>query len=279
MTTARTEHTFDGVGGVRIVYDVWTPDTTPRGVVVLAHGLGEHARRYDHVAARFGRDGLLTYALDHRGHGRSGGKRVLLKDISEYTGDFDTLVGIAGKEHPGATRIVLGHSMGGGIVFAYGVERPDDYDLMVLSGPAVAAQTAVSPPLAWLAKTVGAIAPGLSLQELDASAVSRDPAVVNAYNTDPLVHHGKVPAGIARALLLVGETMPKRAAALNAPLLVVHGSEDRLIPVDGSRQLVDAVGSSDVELKVYPGLYHEVFNEPERDQVLDDVALWINARL
>jgi len=279
MTTTRTERTFDGVGGVRIVYDVWTPDTTPRGVVVLAHGLGEHARRYDHVAARFGRDGLLTYALDHRGHGRSGGKRVLLKDISEYTGDFDTLVGIAGKEHPGATRIVLGHSMGGGIVFAYGVERPDDYDLMVLSGPAVAAQTAVSPPLAWLAKTVGAIAPGLSLQELDASAVSRDPAVVNAYNTDPLVHHGKVPAGIARALLLVGETMPKRAAALNAPLLVVHGSEDRLIPVDGSRQLVDAVGSSDVELKVYPGLYHEVFNEPERDQVLDDVALWINARL
>jgi acylglycerol lipase len=279
MTTTRTERTFDGVGGVRIVYDVWSPDTDPRGVVVLSHGLGEHARRYDHVAARFGQDGLVTYALDHRGHGRSGGKRVLVKDISEYTGDFDTLVGIATKEHPGATRIVLGHSMGGGIVFAYGVERPDDYDLMVLSGPAVAAQAAVSPVLALLAKTVGAIAPGLPLQTLDASAVSRDPDVVNAYNTDPLVHHGKVPAGVARALLLVGDTMPQRAAALTAPLLVVHGSEDRLIPVDGSRQLVEAVGSSDVELKVYPGLYHEVFNEPERYQVLDDVVSWINARL
>ena len=136
MTTTRTERTFDGVGGVRIVYDVWSPDTDPRGVAVLSHGLGEHARRYDHVAERFGQDGLVTYALDHRGHGRSGGKRVLVKDISEYTGDFDTLVGIATKAHPGATRIVLGHSMGGGIVFAYGVERPDDYDLMVLSGPA-----------------------------------------------------------------------------------------------------------------------------------------------
>jgi alpha-beta hydrolase superfamily lysophospholipase len=279
MTTTRTERTFDGVGGVRIVYDVWTPDTTPRGVVVLSHGFGEHARRYDHVAQRFGQDALVTYALDHRGHGRSGGKRVLVKDISEYTGDFDTLVGIAGKEHPGVTRVVLGHSMGGGIVFAYGVERPDAYDLMVLSGPAVAAQTAVSPPLAWLAKTLGAIVPGLPVQQLDAGAVSRDPAVVDAYNTDPLVYHGKVPAGVARALVLVGETMPKRAAALTAPLLVVHGSEDQLIPVDGSRQLVDAVGSSDVELKVYPGLYHEVFNEPERDQVLDDVVSWINARL
>ncbi|HEX4390354.1 MAG TPA: alpha/beta fold hydrolase, partial [Mycobacterium sp.] len=133
MATTRTERSFDGVDGVRIVYDVWTPadiGTTPRGVVILAHGLGEHARRYDHVAARLGREGLVTYALDHRGHGRSGGKRVLLKDISEYTGDFDTLVDIAAKEHPGATRIVLGHSMGGGIVFAYGVEHPDNYDLM-----------------------------------------------------------------------------------------------------------------------------------------------------
>jgi alpha-beta hydrolase superfamily lysophospholipase len=279
MPTIRTERSFDGVGGVRIVYDVWTPDTAPRAVVVLSHGLGEHARRYDHVAQRFGDDGLVTYALDHRGHGRSGGKRVRLKDITEYTGDFDTLVGIATKEHPGCKCVVLGHSMGGAIVFAYGVERPDNYTLMVLSGPAVAAQAAVSPLLAFVAKILGAIAPGLPLQELDVDAISRDPAVVDAYNTDPLVHHGKVPAGIARALLLVGETMPQRAAALTAPLLVVHGSEDRLIRVEGSRQLVECVGGSDVELKVYPGLYHEVFNEPERNQVLDDVVSWINARL
>jgi alpha-beta hydrolase superfamily lysophospholipase len=279
MATTRTERTFEGAGGVRIVYDVWTPDITPRAVVVLSHGLGEHARRYDHVAQRFGADGLVTYALDHRGHGRSGGKRVLVRDITEYTGDFDTLVGIATKEHPGRRRVVLGHSMGGGIVFAYGVERPDNYELMVLSGPAVAAQDAVAPLLALAAKTLGAVAPGLPVQELDSSAISRDPAVVTAYNTDPLVHHGKVPAGIARTLLLVGETMPQRAPALTAPLLVVHGSEDRLIAVDGSRRLVEAVGSSDVELKVYPGLYHEVFNEPERHQVLDDVVSWINARL
>jgi alpha-beta hydrolase superfamily lysophospholipase len=279
MTTSRTERTFDGIGGVRIVYDVWSPDIAPRGVVVLSHGLGEHVRRYEHVAQRFGEDGLVTYALDHRGHGRSGGKRVLVKDLSEYTGDFDTLVGIATKEHPGRPRIVLGHSMGGAIVFAYGVERPDNYELMVLSGPAVAAQIAVPPPLVLVAKILGAIAPGLPLQDLDVSAISRDPAVVTAYNTDPLVHHGKVPAGIARALLLIGETMPQRAAALRSPMLVVHGSEDRLIAVDGSRRLVEAVGSSDVELKVYPGLYHEVFNEPERYQVLDDVVSWIDARL
>jgi alpha-beta hydrolase superfamily lysophospholipase len=275
----RTERNFEGVGGVRIVYDVWTPDTVPRAVVVLAHGLGEHARRYDHVAQRFGEAGLATYALDHRGHGRSGGKRVLVRDIGEYTADFDTLVGIATRENPGVKRIVLGHSMGGGIVFAYGVERPDNYDLMVLSGPAVAAQELVSPAVAFVAKALGVLLPGVPVQDLDVDAISRDPAVVQAYKDDPLVYHGRVPFGIGRALLQVGETMPQRAPALTAPLLVIHGSDDRLIPVAGSRHLVECVGSSDVELKVYPGLYHEVFNEPERDQVLDDVVSWINNRL
>jgi alpha-beta hydrolase superfamily lysophospholipase len=279
MTTTRTERNFDGVGGVRIVYDVWTPDTPPRAVVVLSHGLGEYARRYDHVAQCFGDAGLVTYALDHRGHGRSDGKRVLVRDISEYTADFDTLVGIATREHPGLKCVVLGHSMGGGIVFAYGVERPDNYDLMVLSGPAVAAQDQVPPLLSVAAKVLGVVVPGLPVQELDVNAISRDPEVVEAYNTDPLVYHGRVPAGIGRALLQVGETMPQRAPALTAPLLVVHGSDDRLIPVEGSRRLVECVGSTDVTLKVYPGLYHEVFNEPERNQVLDDVVSWITARL
>jgi alpha-beta hydrolase superfamily lysophospholipase len=279
MTTTRTERNFDGVGGVRIVYDVWTPDTPPRAVVVLSHGLGEYARRYDHVAQRFGDAGLVTYALDHRGHGRSGGKRMLVRHISEYTADFDTLVRIATREHHGLKCVVLGHSMGGGIVFAYGVERPDNYDMMVLSAPAVAAQELVSPLMIVAAKVLGALVPGLPVQELDVAAISRDPAVVQAYNDDPLVYHGKVPAGVGRALLEVGETMPQRAPALTAPLLVVHGSDDRLIPVDGSRRLVECVGSTDVELKVYPGLYHEVFNEPERDQVLGDVVAWILKRL
>jgi alpha-beta hydrolase superfamily lysophospholipase len=279
MSTTRTERNFDGVGGVRIVYDVWTPQAPPRAVVVLSHGLGEYARRYDHVAQCFGDAGLVTYALDHRGHGRSGGKRMLVRDISEYTADFDTLVGIATREHHGLKCIVLGHSMGGGIVFAYGVERPDNYDRMVRSGPAVAAQELVSPLMLVAAKVLGVLVPGLPVQELDVEAISRDPAVVAAYNDDPLVYHGKVPAGVGRALLQVGETMPQRAPALTAPLLVVHGSEDRLIPVDGSRRLVECVGSTDVELKVYPGLYHEVFNEPERAQVLGDVVSWISKRL
>jgi alpha-beta hydrolase superfamily lysophospholipase len=275
MTTTRSESSFEGVGGVRIVYDVWTPDVPPTGVVILCHGYAEHARRYDYVAQRFGAAGLITYALDQRGHGRSGGKRVYLRNISEYTGDFHHLVGIATAAHPGLKRIVLGHSMGGGVVFTYGVEHPDDYAAMVLSGPAVYAQDAVSPVMIAVANVLGSILPGLPVENLPADAVSRDPQVVAAYEADPLVHHGKLPAGIAKALIGVGSTMPQRAAAITAPLLVVHGGQDKLIPVDGSRRLVECVGSSDVGLKVYPELYHEVFNEPERDAVLDDVVAWI----
>ena len=283
MSATREERSFQSARGggspVRIVYDVWTPEIAPRGVVVLCHGFGEHARRYDHVAQRFGASGLVTYALDLRGHGRSEGKRVYLKDLTGYTGDFHTLVGIAAAEHPGLKRVVLGHSMGGGVVFTYGVEHPDDYALMVLSGPAVYAQDEVSPVMTVVAKVLGSVLPGLPVEDLPADAVSRDPDVVAAYEADPLVHHGKLPAGIAKALIGVGETMPQRAASLTAPLLVVHGGQDKLVPVAGSRRLVECVGSTDVNLKVYPELYHEVFNEPEQAVVLDDVVSWIEVRL
>ena len=279
MATTRSERSFDGVGGTPIVYDVWTPNTDPNGVVVLCHGYAEHARRYDHVAQRFGEAGLVTYALDLRGHGRSGGRRVYLKNIADYTDDFHHLVGIATAEYPELKRVVLGHSMGGGVVFTYGVEHPDDYALMVLSGPAVYAQHAVSPVMVVVANVLGSIAPGLPVEQLPADAVSRDPAVVAAYEADPLVHHGKLPAGIAKALIGVGQTMPQRASALTAPLLVVHGGQDKLIPVAGSERLVECVASEDVHLKVYPELYHEVFNEPERALVLDDVVSWIEVRV
>jgi alpha-beta hydrolase superfamily lysophospholipase len=279
VPSTRSERSFDGVGGVRIVYDVWTPDTTPRGVVVISHGYAEHARRYDHVARRLGEAGLVVYALDHRGHGRSGGKRVWLKRLSDYTGDFATLVSIAAADRPDLKRIVLGHSMGGGIVFAYGAEHVGDYAAMVLSGPAVAAQLQVSKLVAAIGKVIGKFFPGVPTQKLDVEAISRDQHVVARYKADPLVHIGAVPAGIARALLQVGENQPRWAAQLTAPLLIVHGEQDRLVNVEGSRMLAANAASADVALKIYPGLYHEVFNEPEKDRVLDDVVAWIEVHL
>jgi len=279
LMAERSERTFAGHGGVPIVYDVWRPAGELKAVVVLAHGYGEHARRYDHVAQRFGEAGLATYALDHRGHGRAGGKRVRVRHMSEFVSDFRELVRIAREENPDRKVIVLGHSMGGGIVFAYGVQHAGDYDLMILSGPAIAAHTGVSRAKAVIGKAIGSIFPDLPIEAIDADAVSRDPDVVAAYKADPLVYRGKIPAGIGKALLVVSEQMPMLAPGITAPLLVVHGEDDRLVSVEGSRRLVEHVGSRDVELKVYPELFHEVFNEPERDRVIDDVTEWIAARL
>jgi alpha-beta hydrolase superfamily lysophospholipase len=279
MVSTHGERSFDGVDGVRIVYDVWTPETTPRGVVLICHGYAEHAHRYDHVAERLGEAGLVVYALDLRGHGRSGGKRVWLKRLSDYTDDFATLVSIAAADHPDLKRIVLGHSMGGGVVFAYAAQHPGDYAAIVLSGPAVAAQLEVAKPVAMIGKLVGRFFPGVPTQKLDVDAISRDPEVVAKYKADPLVHIGAVPAGIGRALLHVGENQPQLAAKLTAPLLIVHGEKDALINVEGSRILAENAASSDVALKIYPGLYHEVFNEPEKDHVLDDVVSWIEVHL
>jgi alpha-beta hydrolase superfamily lysophospholipase len=117
------------------------------------------------------------------------------------------------------------------------------------------------------------------VMNLDADAVSRDPEVVAKYKSDPLVYHGRFPAGVSRALLLVGENEPRLAAKLAAPLLIVHGEKDRLISVEGSRILAENAASAEVALKVYPGLFHEVFNEPEKDLVLDDVTAWIETHL
>jgi alpha-beta hydrolase superfamily lysophospholipase len=204
---------------------------------------------------------------------------VWLKRLSDYTDDFATLVSIAAADHPDLKRIVLGHSMGGGVVFAYAAEHLGDYAAIVLSGPAVAAQREVAKIVAVIGKAIGRFFPGVPTQKLDVDAISRDPEVVAAYKSDPLVHIGAVPAGIARALLQIGENEPQLAAKLTAPLLIVHGEKDALINVEASRILAENAASSDVALKIYPGLYHEVFNEPEKDRVLDDVVSWIEVHL
>lgn len=277
---AHTESSFTGNYGTRIVYDVWTPEGPPRAALVLSHGFGEHARRYDHVIARLVDDlGLVVYALDHRGHGRSGGKRVELKAWSDFTDDLERLFGIVAEEHPGLDRYLLGHSMGGAIALSYALEHQDQLAGLVLSGPAVDVTSGTPAVVVALGKVVGRIAPSLPVQTLDSNLVSRDADVVTRYNADPLVHHGKVPAGIARGLVVNAESLPARLPGLRIPLLLLHGGEDGLVNVNGSRMIAATAGSEDLTYHEYAGLFHEVFNEPEQQKVLDDVVAWLEPRL
>jgi len=274
-----TESSFTGGNGTRIVYDVWSPDGDPTALLVLAHGLGEHARRYDHVAERLTDLGVVVYAPDHRGHGRSGGKRLHARTMAEFTDDLDTLFDIATSAHPGLPTFLLGHSMGGAIALAYALDHQDRLTALVLSGPALVVTSGTPKPVVELGKLIGRVLPGVPVQKLDSKAVSRDPAVVAAYDADPLVHHGLVPAGIARVLVLNEESVAQRLPDLRLPLLVLHGSADTLADPAGTHLVADRAGSDDLTKKVYDGLFHEVFNEPEQDRVLGDLVDWLQPRL
>ncbi|OZD70979.1 MULTISPECIES: alpha/beta hydrolase [Nocardiaceae] len=275
----RAEFSLVGRHGTDIVYDVWTPDAEITGLVVLSHGLGEHARRYDHVAAVLGDLGLVVYAIDHRGHGRSGGKRLESKSWSDYVSDLHELFRIARAAHPNTKTFLLGHSMGGAIALSYALEHQAELDGLMLSGPAVVLGDGTPKILVPIGKILGRIAPSVPVQALDSADVSRDPAVVAAYDADPLVHHGKVPAGLASHLVGAMDSFPAALPSLTLPVLLQHGSEDKLADVAGSRMIAERAGSTDLTLEVYDGLFHEVFNEPEREQVLADLVAWLAPRV
>jgi lysophospholipase len=279
----RHEESLTGNGGVDIIYDTWTPSreppgsAPPRGILVISHGLGEHGRRYDHVAERLGGLGLIVVVPDHRGHGRSGGPRAGLKRFADYTDDLGQV--FAKVRQPGLPAFLLGHSMGGGIALDYALAHRGDLAGLILSGATVQPGDDQPKSVLAIAKVLGRFLPSLPTARLDSAGISRDPQVVAEYNADPMVFHGKVPAGLAGGLLAVMDTFPDRLPQLTIPLLVLHGGQDKMTNPAGSDLVFGRAGSADKTLKKYPGLYHEIFNEPEKDAVLDDVAEWLEARL
>ena len=275
MSTWR-ESSLAGTGGLRIYWQSWLPEGPTRAVIVLAHGYGEHSGRYRHVAVRFADEGFAVYALDHRGHGRSEGRRPIIDRMDHAVADLDSLVRIASAEHPDQRLFVLGHSMGGCIAVSYAMRHQDRLDGLILSGP-LAALEAASPIVRMLARGLSAIAPGYPVTEIDASLISRDPAVVRDYEADPLVHHGKMPARTAAEMVAAVESFPDGVPEITVPVLIAYGTADGLCPPAGSLMLHQRIGSPDKTLKPYEGLYHEILNEPEQDQVMDDICGWLEA--
>jgi acylglycerol lipase len=276
--TALQESSFAGAGGVEIFRRVWLPDGEPSAVVAIAHGAGEHSGRYAHVADRFAREGYAVYAIDHRGHGRSQGPRALIDRIDNAVADLDKLISFAAGRHPGVPLFLLGHSMGGTVAVSYALAHQDRLAGLILSGP-LAAIDPVGAPTRLAATALSRIAPRAPAVAVDSSLVSRDPAVVEDYRRDPLVHHGKLPVRTVAELAAAIEAFPDRVQAIRVPTLILYGTEDGLCPPRGSEMLARRIGSTEITARSYAGLYHEILNEPERDQVLDDVCGWLAARV
>lgn len=269
---------MEGVNGLRLYRQAWLPDADPRATVVLAHGAGEHSGRYAHVAKRLTDEGYALYTLDHRGHGKSDGRRADIDRIAKVVADLRSLISLARAEHPDRKLFLLGHSMGGCIALAYACDHQDEIDGLLLTDPAISLETA-SPITRLISKVLGEVVPGLGVFGVDPTTVSRDPDVVHNYETDPLVHHGKLPARTIGELTRAAESFPQRVPGLTLPLIVMHGTDDPIVPLASSELLYERVSSADKTIKLYEGLYHEILNEPEQGEVLDDIVAWLEAHL
>ncbi|MCG8370561.1 MAG: lysophospholipase [Proteobacteria bacterium] len=266
-------------GTSRLYRRSWLPDGDARAAVLLVHGLGEHCGRYGHLAAHCNARGFAVHAIDHYGHGKSDGRAGYVERFSVYLDGVRALRDAVRTEQPKIPMFLLGHSMGGLIAAALLVHEQADFRGCVLSGPAL--RTDEEPPalVRGLIRLISWLLPTVPVIGLDPSGVSRDPAVVGAYVADPLVHHGKLSA---RLIAELGKAMRStRAAAhvVDLPLLILHGEEDALTSPGGSAEFYEHAGSTDKTLKTYPGLHHEIFNEPEKDAVLADMTSWLEAHL
>lgn len=275
MTVA--EGTLPGARGLELYRRRWSCGGEPRARVVITHGAGEHLGRYEHVAEALCAAGYEVHAHDHRGHGRSEGRRADLGRMDDAVADLRTMIALARGEQPPRKLFLLGHSMGGCVALEYALRHQDEIDGLILSSP-IASLNAASAATRALSKAVGSLLPRLGVYAVDSALISRDPAVVRAYDTDPLVFHGKLPARIVAELTRSVESFPKRLSGLTVPLLVFHGRADRITEPAGSELICARAGSADKELVLFDDLFHETLNEPERGEVIGRIIAWLDAR-
>ncbi|MBA9006086.1 alpha/beta hydrolase [Thermomonospora cellulosilytica] len=264
MVTPR-EWEFAGRNGA-VAARSW-PRPDPRYLAVLVHGYGEHLGRYDHVVRALADHGASVCGLDHVGHGRSAGERVLITDFEDVVADLHTLVTDARADAPGLPVVLIGHSMGGMIAARYAQLHRDELTALVLSGPVLGRWDALQMLL--------------GLEEIpeipiDPTTLSRDPAVGEAYAADPLVWHGPFKRPTLEALDRCIRTINEHGSLGDLPTLWVHGEDDQLVPPAGTRTGIEAIRGSDLTERIYPQARHEVFNETNSAEVLGDVTAFVD---
>ena len=273
------EGKFTGVSHLSIYYQYWQPEEAPRAVVLVAHGAGEHSARYQHVAEKFTDRGYAVAALDHPNHGKSDGSYGHVERFDDFLQTLEIFHRQVKADFPGLPQILLGHSMGGLISSLYLLQHQKDFLGCVLSGAAIKTEIEPGRLQMMLIRLMSALAPRVGVLQLDASGVSRDPSVVDKYVNDPLVNHGKMTARMVAELFVAMAIIEENADKISLPMLLLHGEADAMTAAEGSRFLHQRISSADKTLTIYPDLYHEIFNEPEREQVLAEMLDWCDARL
>ena len=264
---------------LKLHQNVWLV-SDPKAIILLVHGLGEHSGRYEYqrLAEDFNKAGYSVTSFDHRGGGRSEG---LVAHIDRFTQLTDDLAMVAEAEKPNNVPfILLSHSLGGLIATRYLIDHKDHpFDLAIFSAPAVKADDSMAPLLRKIAPLVSKFFPKLPAAKLAQNMISKDPVVRERYQSDPLIYRGRIRARKGYEVMLSMKYVMDKFSSIDLPILILHGSDDKITDPIGSQMLYDGVSSSDKTLRYFDGLYHEIFNEPERDEVIDFVNDWISTRL
>jgi len=271
------EGNFKGVRNTNIYYQAWLPEGKVKAVLLFVPGLGDHCGRWMNVVNHFVPLGYAVYGFDHIGHGKSEGAREMVERFDDFTDTLTIYYNMVKGWQTGKPIFLLGHSMGGLIASYYLLDHQADFKGAVISAPLIKVSESISPVTIILGKVLSVLLPKTGILPVDPNGISRDPEVVKAYANDPLVFHGKTPARLAGELLKAMTRVTAEADKITLPFITLQGSGDKIVDPGSAQMLYDKAGSKDKTIKVYEGLYHEVFNEPERARVLKDVETWLAA--
>lgn len=255
----------------------WQPETAPKAVVCLVHGLGEHTGRYAHVAAALNDAGYAVLGFDLRGHGKSGGRRGHTPSYDTLMDDIGRLLDEAATRYPGLPRFLYGHSLGGNLVLTYALRRRAAIAGVISTSPGLRVANPLPAAQLALAKVMNKLYPSLQMANgLALDGLARDPEVIRAYTGDPLVHN-KISVRLAMGMFEAGEWVIAHAAEFPVPLLLMHGTADKLTSAPASQEFAAKAGSV-CTLKLWEGFYHETHNEPEKAEVLGFMIDWLDRR-
>jgi alpha-beta hydrolase superfamily lysophospholipase len=272
------EDRFAARDGLHLCYRRWLPASDPLATVVIVHGLCEHGGRYATVAEKLCAHGYACYAPDLRGHGRSDGERLLTAAFDNYLDDLELFLAQIVPQHPGRPLFLLGHSMGGAIVARLTLCRRPAIRGLILSAAALRIADNVFPVLRKLARLMSRVWPRLRLVRLGSRMLSRDPQVVADFRSDPLVYHGKFPVRTGAEILDAAQGIQGQMESIEVPLLILHGTGDRITDPRGSWELYTRARSADKTLRLYQGLYHDLLHEPEWGKISDEILDWLGQR-
>lgn len=273
----RIEGTFSSRDNQAIFYQGWLPEGQLQGALLVIHGLHEHSGRYQHLGKYFADKGYAVYGLDFLGHGKSDGVRSFINSFDDFTLNLLAFVEMVRGWHPDVPVFLMGHSLGGLIASVFLLDHQELAQGAVLSGPLVKVPAYVTPLTIKIGQLLSSWLPKFRILAIDIEGISQDPAVVQSYRTDPLVFTGKMTARISGEMNKAITRLAEQGSAIQVPLLLLHGSLDRLCDPAWSAYLRDLVSSPDKQMIIYEGFYHEVYNEPGQEQVFQDVLAWLHS--